>query len=44
MRFLNVELLSHPVNWLTVFMMLVIAAIAGHELLTLAQLEPATKP
>jgi hypothetical protein len=43
MRVLNTELFLHPVNWLTIFLMLVIAAVAGHELLTLAQLEPATK-
>jgi hypothetical protein len=28
-------------NWLTIFLMLVIAAIAGHMFLTLVHLEPA---
>lgn len=40
---INVKLLSHPMNWLTVFLMLVIAAIAGHKILELAQIEPATQ-
>jgi hypothetical protein len=42
MRLLNTELLSHPMNWAIIFLMLILAAVAGHELLTLAQLEPAT--
>lgn len=40
--FINVKLLSHPLNWLTVFLMLTIAAIAGHEILSLVKVEPAT--
>jgi hypothetical protein len=40
--FINVKLLSHPLNWLTIFLMLTIAAIAGHEILSLVKLEPAT--
>lgn len=39
-KIINVRLLSHPMNWLTVFLMLVIAAIAGHEVLSLVQIEP----
>ena len=35
--------MGHPMNWLIIFLMLVIAAIAGHETLSLAQLEPATQ-
>lgn len=42
-KIINVRLLSHPANWLTIFLMLVIAAIAGHEALSLAQIEPATQ-
>jgi hypothetical protein len=41
-KFINVKLLSHPLNWLTIFLMLVIAAIAGHEVLSLAKIEPTT--
>jgi|HubBroStandDraft_1064217.scaffolds.fasta_scaffold140348_2 hypothetical protein len=41
MEIINLELLSHPMNWLIVFFMLVIAAIAGHELLSLVKIEPA---
>jgi hypothetical protein len=40
--FINTKLMSHPMNWLIIFLMLTIAAIAGHEILTLAQIEPAT--
>jgi hypothetical protein len=39
----NIKLLSHPMNWLTVLLMLVIAGIAGHEILSLVNVEPATK-
>lgn len=41
MQVLNLELVSHPLNWFTILLMLVIAAIAGHELLSLAGIEPA---
>lgn len=40
--FVNLKLASHPLNWLIVFLMLVIAAIAGHELLSLFGSEPAS--
>lgn len=40
-KFINIKLLGHPMNWLVIFLMLVIAAIAGHEILSLAQIEPA---
>lgn len=36
----NFSLLKNPLNWLTVILMLVIAATAGHLLITLAGLEP----
>ena len=39
---INMKLLSHPLNWLIIFLMLVIAAIAGHELLSLFGTEPAS--
>jgi hypothetical protein len=39
-KVINLPMLLHPLNWLIVFMMLVIAAIAGHELLSLAGVEP----
>jgi hypothetical protein len=38
--FINLNLLSHPMNWLIVFLMLVIAAVAGHEILSLVKVEP----
>jgi hypothetical protein len=43
MTVINTGLMGHPMNWLIIFLMLVIAAIAGHELMSLAQLEPATQ-
>lgn len=42
-KIINVRLLMHPMNWLTIFLMLVIAAIAGHEILSLVQIEPAVQ-
>ena len=42
-KIINVRLLSHPLNWLTIFLMLVLTAIAGHEIMSLVQLEPATE-
>jgi len=42
MEIINFKLMSHPMNWLTIFLMLVIAAIAGHEILSLVKLEPST--
>jgi len=42
MQILNVGLIRHPLNWAIIFLMLVIAAIAGHELLSLAKIEPAS--
>jgi hypothetical protein len=38
----NLPLAKHPLNWAIIFFMLVIAAIAGHELLSLAGIEPAS--
>jgi hypothetical protein len=42
MQLVNTKILSHPLNWAIVFMMLLIAAIAGHEALSLAGIEPAS--
>jgi hypothetical protein len=42
MQIINVDLIKHPMNWLIIFFMLVIAAIAGHEVLSLAKIEPAS--
>jgi len=42
MQLVNLKLAAHPMNWLTIFLMLVIAAIAGHEVLSLVKVEPAT--
>lgn len=39
MEIVNLQILSHPMNWLTVFLMVAIAAIAVHLLL---QFVPAT--
>lgn len=38
---LNYEILKHPLNWLIVLLMLTIAAIGGHLLLTYFGVEPA---
>ncbi len=37
----NLKLASHPINWVTIFLMLVIAGTAGHLLLSLFGIEPA---
>jgi hypothetical protein len=42
MQIINVELIKQPLNWAIIFLMVVIASIAGHQLLTLAGMEPAT--
>jgi hypothetical protein len=39
-NFINLKLLAHPMNWLVILFMLVIAAIAGHEILSLVKIEP----
>lgn len=38
---LNWPLMKNPINWLIVLLMLVIAGMAGHLLLSWAGLEPA---
>lgn len=34
MKILNWELLSHPLNWVTIFLMVFIAALAFHLILS----------
>lgn len=38
----NWKLISHPINWVVVLLMLVIAATAGHMLLSLVGVEATT--
>ena len=40
---INTKIISHPLNWLTIVLMLVIAGIFGHLLLSLLDQEPAGK-
>lgn len=40
MEIVNLSLAKHPLNWVTIFLMLVIAAIAGHLALSYAGHEP----
>jgi len=40
MQVVNWKMLAHPMNYLTILMMLVIAGIAGHGVLSLAGIEP----
>lgn len=39
----NWKLLLHPVNWLTILLMLIIAGLFGHYLLTMFDQEPTVK-
>jgi len=43
MQVINTGLIKHPLNWLIVGLMLTIAGIAGHLLLSLTGTEPATE-
>lgn len=43
MRILNLKMMSHPLNWLIILLMLVIAASIGHLTLSLLGVEPTTK-
>jgi hypothetical protein len=40
MAIVNTKLLSHPMNWLIILLMLIIAGIFGHLLLSLLDQEP----
>ncbi len=42
MTILNWKLISHPMNWLIILLMLAIAGIFGHLLLSVLDQEPAT--
>jgi hypothetical protein len=42
MQLINVGLIKHPLNWFTVGLMILLAAIAGHLLLSYIGVEPAT--
>ena len=42
MEIVNWGLLKHPLNWLTIVLMLLIAGFAGHLLLSAAGIEPGT--
>jgi len=41
MKLLNTRLISHPMNWITIMLMIIIAGIFGHLLLTMLEQEPA---
>jgi hypothetical protein len=40
---INWRLMSHPINWLTVMVILILAGAFGHYFLTYFGMEPATK-
>lgn len=40
-RIINTDLMAHPMNWIIIFLMLTIAAITGHMVLSLVKMEPA---
>lgn len=42
MQIVNFDLIKQPLNWLIVILMLVIAAVAGHLILSAFGQEPAT--
>jgi hypothetical protein len=43
MTLINTRIISHPLNWLIILLMLVIAGIFGHLLLTVLDQEPSVK-
>lgn len=43
MRLLNVGLIKQPINWVTVLLMLIIAGIGGHFILSYFRTEPASQ-
>jgi hypothetical protein len=43
MAILNTRLLLHPMNWIVILFMLLIAGIFGHLMMSLMDQEPATK-
>jgi hypothetical protein len=42
MAIINLKLAKHPLNWLTIILMLLIAAVAGHLTLSYLGIEPKT--
>lgn len=42
MQIVNIGILKNPLNWATILLMLLIAGIAGHLVLSLFNIEPAT--
>jgi uncharacterized membrane protein len=38
-KFINVKLLANPLNWLVVWMMVILSAVLGHFILTGAGVE-----
>jgi hypothetical protein len=40
---INTKLISHPMNWIIILAMLIIAGIFGHLLLSVLDQEPASK-
>jgi hypothetical protein len=43
MAFINTRLIAHPMNWLIILLMLIIAGIFGHLLLSILDQEPSSK-
>jgi hypothetical protein len=41
MKIINWEMALHPINYLVILLMLIIAGIAGHEILQLVNISPA---
>lgn len=41
MTLVNTALLKHPLNWITILLMLTLAGFGGHLLLSYAGIEPA---
>lgn len=42
MKLINVELIKHPLNWVIILVMLIIAGATGHLILSYLGIEPAT--
>lgn len=42
MQLINTRIISHPLNWAIIMLMLIIGAMAGHLLLSFFDHEPAT--
>jgi len=43
MAVINFKMMSHPMNWLTILLMVIIAGAIGHMFLTYLGMEPSTK-